>query len=142
MVLIITVFAFPAYTPLKVAPVTVKLLDQFIPVLWSAVAAIKSDNTAPAGGYVSYANGYYTSLSVAVTYATGTDSGSGLNLSSGTLQRANATLSAGACGSYGAFATINTSVNGSYNDTGANVEIQVSFDVTFTVSWANRSRLR
>jgi hypothetical protein len=67
---------------------------------------VVGDSTAPSGGTVAYTNGYDTSASVSVSFTAGTDGGSGVNAGSGLLQRASATLAAGACGSYGAFATI------------------------------------
>jgi len=78
---------------------------------------IKIDNTAPSGGAVTYTDGYYTTASVAVTYTNGTDTGSGMNLSSGQLQRKEASLANGTCGSFGSFATIANDSDGSYTDT-------------------------
>ncbi|MEM4347953.1 MAG: hypothetical protein QXN37_00045 [Candidatus Anstonellaceae archaeon] len=75
------------------------------------------DTTAPTGGSISYNDGYYTTASVEITYNVGSDSGSGLNLSSGQIQRAEATLSNGVCGSFGAFSTIASDSDGSYTDT-------------------------
>jgi concanavalin A-like lectin/glucanase superfamily protein len=63
---------------------------------------VTSDNTAPTGGNVAYPNGYVTSASVPVTFSAGTDGGSGINTSTGLLQRREATLSAtGTCGTFG-----------------------------------------
>ncbi|MCX6771798.1 MAG: hypothetical protein NTX79_07115 [Candidatus Micrarchaeota archaeon] len=78
---------------------------------------ITIDTTAPATGTITYTSGYYTSASVAITYTNGSDTGSGLNLSSGKIQRESATLSAGTCGSYSAFSDLAASSNGSYVDT-------------------------
>lgn len=78
---------------------------------------IEIDNSAPATGSITYADGYFTSASVAITYSTGTDSGSGLNNSSGKIQRASATLSNGTCGSFSSFADLVTEFDGSYTDT-------------------------
>ncbi|MGI8781073.1 MAG: hypothetical protein ACR2L8_13080, partial [Solirubrobacteraceae bacterium] len=64
------------------------------------------DSTLPAGGSVSYVNGDDASPSLTVTFAAGTDGGSGLNTTSGVLQRATATLTAGTCGAFGGFATV------------------------------------
>ena len=80
--------------------------------------ALVADSTAPAGGTVGYTSGYFTTASVSVTFTKGTDGGSGLNTTSGLLQRADATLSAGACGSFSAFATIATDPTSAYADSG------------------------
>ncbi|MCX6770174.1 MAG: hypothetical protein NT051_05900 [Candidatus Micrarchaeota archaeon] len=80
---------------------------------------ITIDTLLPTAGTIVYANGYYTNASVTIYYTNGSDAGSGLNLSSAKIQRASATLSAGTCGSYGAFsdlASVST-VNTNYNDT-------------------------
>ena len=78
---------------------------------------VKIDTTAPASGSITYTDGYYTSASVSTTYSTGTDSASGLSNSTGKIQRAEATLSAGSCGSYGSFSDLVTEYDGSYTDT-------------------------
>ncbi len=75
------------------------------------------DATPPSGGSVSYTNGSYTSASVSVSFTPGADAGSGVNAGSGLLQREAATLAAGACGSYGAFATVATNPVSPYADT-------------------------
>jgi len=74
------------------------------------------DATAPAGGSVSYTNGYFTSASVSITYSTGTDSGSGLATATGKLQRAVADLAAGVCDTFGSFSDLVTEYDGSYSD--------------------------
>jgi hypothetical protein len=66
----------------------------------------KIDTAAPTGGSVTYTNGYFTTASVALTAADGTDAASGINTSSRIVQRRGATLSAGTCGTYGSYATI------------------------------------
>jgi uncharacterized repeat protein (TIGR01451 family) len=71
-----------------------------------------SDVTAPATGSVTYTDGYRTSASVSVSFVAGSDAGgSGVNATSGLLQRAGATLTGGTCGSYGAFATVTGGTN-------------------------------
>lgn len=70
------------------------------------------DETPPSGGSVSYNDGYYTSATVNLTVSDGTDAGSGLDTTTRTVQRKSATLSNGACGSYGSFSTI--TVTGTY----------------------------
>jgi len=68
-----------------------------------------ADSTAPSGGSVSYVNGSTGGTTVSVTFAAGTDSGSGLGTA--LLQRASAPLSGITCGSYGAFATVTGGTN-------------------------------
>jgi uncharacterized repeat protein (TIGR01451 family) len=68
--------------------------------------ALASDVTAPAGGSVTYTDGYFGSASVSVSFTAGSDGASGLKAASGVLQRAQATLTGGTCGGYGAFATV------------------------------------
>jgi hypothetical protein len=65
-----------------------------------------ADSTAPATGTVGYTSGYFKTASVSVTFTKGTDGGSGLNATSGLLLRASAPLTAGVCGTFGAFSTI------------------------------------
>ncbi len=80
-----------------------------------------SDTTAPSGGSVSYTGGYYTAASVPVTLDDGTDAQSGIDtVSSGSelLQRASATLTAGACGGFGGFTTIATHPGATATDNG------------------------
>lgn len=64
------------------------------------------DNTAPAGGSVTYTNGYVTTLSVSVAFSNGTDGGSGVNAATTQLTRSSASLSNGSCGTFGAFAPV------------------------------------
>ena len=80
----------------------------------TATNTVKIETTAPATGSISYTDGYYTTASVALTVADGTDGGSGLNTATRTTQRKSATLTNGTCGSYGSFATITPS--GTYPD--------------------------
>ncbi len=68
-----------------------------------------ADGTAPTGGSVSYVNGSTGGTTVSVTFATGTDSGSGLGTA--LLQRASAPLTGITCGSFGAFATVTGGTN-------------------------------
>jgi hypothetical protein len=71
-----------------------------------AVLELFDDTTAPAGGVLTYPNGYDLSGSVSLTVADGTDSESGVATSSRIVQRKSAPLTNGICGSYGAFTTI------------------------------------
>ena len=80
-----------------------------------------SDTTAPAGGSVFYAGGYYTAASVPIALDDGADLQSGIDSTSATselLQRATATLTTGACGSFGAFTTIATHPGAGITDAG------------------------
>jgi uncharacterized repeat protein (TIGR01451 family) len=72
---------------------------------------LTSDVTAPAGGSLSYTDGWFTSPSVSVSFTPGTDGGSGPNAASRLLQRSDATLAGGACGSYGGYATVTGGTN-------------------------------
>jgi len=75
------------------------------------------DTTAPAGGSITYTDGYYTTASIPITYTAGTDGGSGLNNASGKIQRASTTLTNGICGSYSSFSDLVTEFDGAYTDT-------------------------
>lgn len=66
----------------------------------------EGDSTVPTGGSITYTDGYYISASVDLTVGDGTDAGSGINTSTRIVQRADAILSDGTCGSYGSFAAI------------------------------------
>ncbi len=57
-----------------------------------------NDSTAPSVGTVSYLDGYQPGHSVAVTFTTGTDGGSGI--ATRQLQRQSAPLTGGTCGTY------------------------------------------
>ncbi|HEY8844671.1 MAG TPA: Ig-like domain-containing protein [Gaiellaceae bacterium] len=65
----------------------------------SDAVAVTIDRQAPAGGSVSYADGYATGA-VTVTADSGSDSISGVNAASAVLQRDEATLTNGSCGSF------------------------------------------
>src|SRR5439155_11429408 len=69
---------------------------------------VTADGAGPSGGSVGYTDGYRTVASVALTLADGADAGSGLDTTNELLQRADATLSGGTCGTYSAYATIAT----------------------------------
>lgn len=66
--------------------------------------AFVDDSTAPGSGTLTYNNGYTPGRSVTLTFAAGTDSGSGA--ATGRLQRASATLTGGTCGSFTGFANV------------------------------------
>jgi hypothetical protein len=73
------------------------------------------DTTPPSGGSITYTNGYTTSPTI--TYTLGTDDISGINNSSGKIQRAEATLSNNVCSSFTSFSDLVTEYDGSYIDT-------------------------
>jgi hypothetical protein len=75
-----------------------------------------NDTTAPSVTAPTLTAGYYTSLSVPVALNGGSDGGSGLAAGSSVVQRDEATLSGGSCGSFsGSWTTITLSAG---NDTG------------------------
>jgi hypothetical protein len=80
----------------------------------SSALTFASDITAPSGGSVSYTNGMVYRTSVPVTTVNGTDAGSGINTSTTSIVRAQATLntSTQACGIFGGFTTTVTLVGG------------------------------
>src|SRR5207248_8188064 len=62
---------------------------------------VTPDTTAPSGQTIVLGGGtYYTTLSIPLTLGNGTDSGSGIDASSGIVERDSATLSGGSCGSF------------------------------------------
>ena len=72
------------------------------------------DNTSPTAGMVSYVNGDTMGTSVTVTFAAGTDSGSGIGTR--LLQRASAPRTNG-CLSYGGWTTVAINTTSPFNDT-------------------------
>jgi hypothetical protein len=66
------------------------------------------DATLPIGGSLSYANGYTVGSTISVSFGKGTDAISGLNAASGIVEGSMATLSAGACGTFGPFSALAT----------------------------------
>lgn len=69
----------------------------------------KIDTTAPTGHIINYAEVVYTQLSVPIhVFNNGSDSQSGLNLSTAKIQRAQASLSNGKCENFGLFTDIVT----------------------------------
>ncbi|HWI30005.1 MAG TPA: LamG domain-containing protein [Microbacterium sp.] len=83
-----------------------------------------NDSTAPTAGSISYLDGYQAGRSVAVTFASGTDSGSGI--ATRQLQRSAAQLTNGTCGTFSAFVNI-----GSNNPTSVYTDSQVSNAVCY-----------
>jgi hypothetical protein len=81
----------------------------------STLSTFNIDFTSPTGGSITYTNGYNTSPTI--TYTLGTDDISGINNSSGKIQRAGATLSNNVCSSFSSFSDLVTEYDGSYIDT-------------------------
>src|SRR5581483_176916 len=77
----------------------------------TATVTITPDSTAPTGQSVALGGGtYYSTLSVPLTLANGTDGGSGIDSTSGVVERDSATLSGGTCGTFsGSWATVTLS---------------------------------
>ena len=68
---------------------------------------VTKDVTAPTGQSVSLSGGpWYSGLSVPLTLGNGSDGGSGIDTSSGVVERASAPLSGSACGSFGSWSTV------------------------------------
>jgi hypothetical protein len=68
---------------------------------------IAADSTAPTGQTVSLSGGpWYSTLSVPLTLGAGSDAGAGVDTTRGIVERASATLTNGACGTFGTFATV------------------------------------
>jgi hypothetical protein len=76
---------------------------------------VTADDTGPTAGTVSYLNGTTSGTSVSVSFTNGTDAGSGIGTR--LLQRTQATLSGGVCGSFGGYATVATNPASPYVDT-------------------------
>jgi hypothetical protein len=79
---------------------------------------VASDATPPAGGTITYSNGYVTSAPVSVSFTPGSDGGSAINAASGVLQRGTASLAGGVCAGIVTFATIAVSPTSPYSDGG------------------------
>jgi hypothetical protein len=83
----------------------------------SASFTATPDSAPPSGGSISYTGGLYTTPTVNVSFTAGTDSGSGVNTSSGALQRSAASLTGTTCGTFGSYATIAANATSPYTDT-------------------------
>ncbi len=103
--------------------------------LTSAATSITmtSDNAAPTGS-VTYTDGYYTSASIGVTFSASDGSGSGVNASSGLLQRAEATLTNGTCVGTYTFATLPAGTNPSSPFTDTTVASGKCYQYRYLVS--------
>ncbi|HEY8628684.1 MAG TPA: Ig-like domain-containing protein [Gaiellaceae bacterium] len=71
-----------------------------------ASLTVTADSSGPSGGSVDYVDGFRSSASVALTLDKGTDSGAGLDPTSGLLERSVATLSNGTCTGFSGFSTL------------------------------------
>src|SRR5439155_19258349 len=73
----------------------------------TATFTVTPDTTSPSGQTIALGGGtYYTTLSVPLTLGNGSDGGSGIDASSGVVERDSATLS-GTCGSFsGSWSTV------------------------------------
>ena len=68
---------------------------------------ISADSTAPTGQTATLTTGpWYTSASVGLTLGNGSDSESGVDTSSGVVERSSATLTSGTCGRFGSWSTV------------------------------------
>ena len=68
---------------------------------------LTKDTTAPTGQSVALSGGPgFGTLSVPLVLANGSDAGSGVDTSSGVVERASATLSGGTCGTFGSYASV------------------------------------
>ena len=70
---------------------------------------ISGDSAAPTGQAVTLAGGPWFGSSVSLAVAAGIDTGSGVDASRSAVERAAATLTNGACGTFGAFAPVTLS---------------------------------
>ncbi len=98
----------------KVESATITATDGTYNANSNSLAVTVTDTTAPTGGSITYTDGDHTTATVSLTTSDGTDSGSGINTSTRTVQRKSATLSNETCGSYGSFTTITPT--GTYPD--------------------------
>jgi hypothetical protein len=77
---------------------------------------LTNDSDAPSAGTITYPDGYQPGQAVEITFAPGTDTGSGV--ASRQLQRSSAVLSSGSCGAFSGFANVGTDSPASpYSDT-------------------------
>jgi hypothetical protein len=67
----------------------------------SETLSFERDTAPPAGGFVSYADGYQATGSVSIEIGNGTDAGVGIDGASAVLERQTAALEGGVCGGYG-----------------------------------------
>jgi hypothetical protein len=75
----------------------------------TAPITVSGDSTAPSGQSVTLAGGPWFGSSVSLTVTAGTDAGSGVDASRSVVERAAATLTNGACGTFAAFTAVTLS---------------------------------
>src|SRR6056297_1574650 len=75
-------------------------------VQFNGDSAFRVDTVSPSGGSISYIDGYSTSSSIEIDLSDGTDSTSGISTSSRLLQRKEANLNGGSCGSFNSFSNL------------------------------------
>src|SRR6056297_249321 len=75
-------------------------------VQFNGDSAFRVDTVSPSGGSVCYIDGYSTSSSIEIDLSDGTDSTSGISTSSRLLQRKEANLNGGSCGSFNSFSNL------------------------------------
>ncbi len=83
----------------------------------TATFTVSLDTAAPSGGSIIYTDGTYSSASVPITYTFGSDTKSGINSTSGSIERREALLSGGVCGAFGGWSTLVYDSDGSHTDT-------------------------
>jgi Ice-binding-like/Bacterial Ig-like domain len=93
-----------------------------------------NDSTPPTAGTISYADGYQPDQSVIVTFAAGTDSGSGV--ATRELQRSDAVLTDGLCGTFTSFTAI-----GSQQPTTPYIDTQVANDFCYVYRYVVTDRV-
>ncbi|MEI6288629.1 MAG: DUF5011 domain-containing protein [bacterium] len=76
------------------------------------------DTAGPIGGSISYTDGYLTTTTIPITFNTGSDVDSDLDLTTGVIERSEATLTDDVCSAFGSFAFLASSTSGSYEDLG------------------------
>jgi chitobiase/beta-hexosaminidase-like protein len=81
---------------------------------------ISADSAAPTGQAVALSGGPWYTSSVALTVTPGTDAGSGVDASRSVVERASATLTNGACGTFGTFAAVTLSGGADTNTASGN----------------------
>jgi hypothetical protein len=90
---------------------TVTATDKDIPAdTGAATFTVTPDTTAPSGQTVAISGGPgYSTPSVPLVIGNGTDTGAGVDSSSGVVERASAALSNGTCGTFGSYAAVTLS---------------------------------
>jgi Chitobiase/beta-hexosaminidase C-terminal domain len=90
---------------------TVTATDKSTPAdTGTAAFTVTADSTAPSGQTVALSGGPgYSTPSVPLVIVNGTDTGAGVDSSSGIVERASAALSNGTCGTFGSYAAVTLS---------------------------------